>query len=273
MENLSLDSLVPVVSSFVLKVVSVIAILFGAWIIAGWIRRVVKRQFDRREFDATLSRFILGIFRPLLLTLAAISCLGLFGVETTSFAAVIGAVGLAIGLAFQGTLSNLAAGVMLLIFRPFKVGDFVDTGGETGTVNEIELFFTKLDTPQNVRVILPNSTVFGSVIKNFSFNAYRRVDVAVGTDYGEDLRKVRDVLERTAKAIPHQAPDTEPMVFLAELGGSSINWQVRVWTAQATYWEVFQETTRAVKAALDEAGIGIPFPQMDVHLETLNDKR
>lgn len=136
-----------------------------------------------------------------------------------------------------------------------------------GTVNEIELFFTKLDTPQNIRVILPNSTVFGSVIKNFTFNPYRRVDVSVGTDYGADLKRVRDVLERTAAAIPDQAPDTQPQVFLAELGGSSINWQVRVWTAQATYWAVFQETTRAVKKALDDEGISIPFPQMDVHLD------
>lgn len=267
MQSLNFDSFIPVITSFVLKVASVIAILFGAWLVGGWIRRLVARQFEAREFDPTLSRFILGIFRPLLLTLAAISCLGIFGVETTSFAAVIGAVGLAIGLSFQGTLSNLAAGVMLLIFRPFKVGDFVSAGGEMGTVNEIELFFTKLDTPQNIRVILPNSTVFGSVIKNFTFNSYRRVDVAVGTDYGADLKVVRDVLEKTAAAIPNQAPDTKPQVFLAELGGSSINWQVRIWTAQATYWEVFQETTRAVKKALDDEGISIPFPQMDVHLD------
>jgi len=267
MDSLNTDALLSQISAFGLKVVSVIAILFGAWLIGGWLRRVVRRQFEKREFDPTLARFIVGIFRPLLLTLAAISCLGIFGVETTSFAAVIGAVGLAIGLAFQGTLSNLAAGVMLLIFRPFKVGDFIVAGGETGTVNEIELFFTKLDTPQNVRVILPNSTVFGGVIQNFSFNPYRRVDVAVGTDYGEDLKRVREVLEATAATIPHQAPDTKPIVFLASLGDSSINWQVRIWTAQATYWDVYQETTRAVKAALDEAGISIPFPQMDVHLD------
>lgn len=267
MEVLNLDSLIPLIVAFVLKVVSVIAILFGAWIAGGWIRRIVARQFERKAFDPTLARFIVGIFRPLLITLAAVSCLGLFGVETTSFAAVIGAVGLAIGFAFQGTLSNLAAGVMLLIFRPFKVGDFVSAGGESGTVNEIELFFTKLDTPQNVRVILPNSTVFGSVIKNFTFNPYRRVDVSVGTDYGADLKVVRDVLETTAAGIANQAPDTTPQVFLAELGGSSINWQVRIWTAQATYWQVFQETTHAVKKALDDAGISIPFPQMDVHLD------
>jgi small conductance mechanosensitive channel len=250
-----------------IKVVGVFVFLFIAWIVAGAVARYTRKRLEKSDFDATLTKFIGGLIKSGILILALIACLGVFGIQTASFAAVIAALGLAIGLAFQGTLSNFAAGVMLLVFRPFKVGDTINVAGETGTVDEIELFVTKLDSLGNVRVIVPNSEVFGSVIKNFSFNPVRRVDINVGTDYGVDLKKVRDVLEKVAKNVSGQPEGTEPQVFLAELGDSSINWQVRTWATPADYWTVWQSTTNATKKALDDAGISIPFPQMDVHLD------
>jgi small conductance mechanosensitive channel len=194
--------------------------------------------------------------------------LGTFGVKTTSFAAVLGAAGLAVGLALQGTLSNFAAGVMLLIFRPFKVGDTVDIGGKRGKVDEIDIFFTILDTPDNRRFILPNGQVFGAAIENVTFHAIRRADVLVGTDYAADLDETRAVLEAAAALVPGQSPDKPSQVVLVGMGASSIDWEVRVWAPKDTFLDVLQASRRAVKQALDSAGIGIPFPQVDVNFST-----
>jgi small conductance mechanosensitive channel len=185
----------------------------------------------------------------------------------TGFAAVIGASALAVGLAFQGSLSNFAAGVMLLVFRPFKVGDVVNVAGQTGKIDEIGLFTTTMDTADNRRLILPNGSVFGAVIENISYHDTRRLDVAVGSEYPADLDRTREVLLRAARSLPTVLADPEPAAVLLELGDSSINWSVRVWVNAADYWPTRDALTRAVKLALDEAGIGIPFPQMDVHLD------
>jgi small conductance mechanosensitive channel len=264
---MNLDTYVPLIIDYGIKVVGVFVFLLLAWIVAGGLARFLRKRLGQRNFDATLTKFFIGLLKWGILILAAIACLGVFGIQTASFAAVLAAVGLAIGLAFQGTLSNFAAGVMLLVFRPFKVGDTIRVAGETGTVDEIELFVTKLDTLGNVRVIVPNSEVFGSVIKNLSYNPVRRVDINVGTPYDVDLKRVRDVLERVASSVAGQPEGTTPQVFLSELGDSSINWQVRTWSTPADYWTIWQATTDATKKALDEAGINIPFPQMDVHLD------
>ncbi len=156
---------------------------------------------------------------------------------------------------------------MLLVFRPFKVGDVVTVAGQTGKVDEIELFTTTMDTPDNRRLILPNGSVFGAAIENITHHPIRRVDVTVGTDYSADLDQTRDILMKAAVAIPNQVPDKEPAVVLGELGASSVDWSVRIWVETSNYWPTKDALTRSVKNALDEASIGIPFPQMDIHVE------
>ncbi len=250
---------VPALAALVLLVVSFIA--------AAWIGGMVRRGCDRARLDTTLSRFFGRIARWLVLVLAILSILNYFGVQTTGFAAVIGASALAVGLAFQGTLASFAAGVMLLVFRPFKVGDAIKVAGETGKVFEIDLVMTVLDTFDNRRIYIPNNQVFGSTIENISFHPTRRVDVNVGTAYDADLDHVRGVLHEAIQSVDNVHADPEPVVYLSEMGDSSINWAVRVWTDTAEFWAVREALTRAVKMKLDAAQVSIPFPQMDVHLD------
>ena len=249
------------------KVVGVLLALFVAWIIAGWAERGVRKTLERREFDATLTRFFAKLARYVILIGVVLGCLGVFGIQTASFAAVLAAAGFAIGLAFQGTLGNFSAGVMLLVFRPFKVGDFVEVNGETGTCEHIDLFTCEFRTLDNKKLIIPNGAVFGSTITNYTGYDTRRVDVDVGAEYSADIDATRAALEKAAAQIPGTIKDPAPQVFLKALGGSSVDWQVRVWCKTEDYWNVWQATTQACKASLDEAGIGIPFPQQDVHLD------
>lgn len=240
--------------------------LLLAWFVASWVRRALRRGLGQAKFDPTLGKFLSNVARWVILTLAVVACLGTFGVQTTSFAALIGAIGLAVGLGFQGTLSHLASGVLLLVFRPFKVGDMVNLAGTIGKVNEIDLFMTELDTPDGRRVIVPNSKIFGGVIENITHHPRRRVEVAVGVAYGASVDQTRAVLETALQGVPGALADPAPEVVLQELGASSVNWQLRVWASRDDFLKVRQATTRAAKLALDEAGITIAFPQMDVHL-------
>lgn len=249
------------------RIVGALLFFIVLWMIAGWIQSMVTKALNKSKMDRTLSVFFSGAVKWLVLLLGALGALSIFGVETTSFAAVIGAAGLAIGLAFQGSLSNLAAGVMLLIFRPFKVGDVITACGVTAKVTAISLFTTDVDTVDNRRFILPNSSVFGSTIENISFHATRRVDVAVGCDYGADLEETRRALTKAAESIEKGLKDPAPAVVLTGLGASSVDWSVRVWVNASDFWPVKESLTQAVKNHLDEAGIGIPFPQMDVHVD------
>lgn len=244
--------------------------LLLAWFVAGWARRALRRGLGSTKFDPTLGKFLSNVARWVILTLAVIACLGTFGVQTTSFAALVGAVGLAVGLGFQGTLGHLASGVLLLVFRPFRVGDMVSIAGTLGKVNEIDLFMTELDTPDGKRVIIPNNKIFGGVIENITHHPRRRVEVAVGVAYEADLDETRAVLERAVREIPGALPDPAPEVVLQELGSSSVNWQLRVWAPRDDFLKIRQVTTRAAKIALDNAGITIAFPQMDVHLYKQN---
>jgi small conductance mechanosensitive channel len=201
-----------------------------------------------------------------IVVMAVVICLGQFGINTTSLAAVIGAAGLAIGLALQGSLTNIAAGVMLLIFRPFKVGDMIVANGQLAKVDEIELFFTRVDTPDNRRLIIPNSALFGTTVENITFHPHRRADIPVGVSYSADIDKTRKALERAVELTVGGLKDPAPMVFLKGFGASSVDWEVRVFAPAAEFGNVRQSLVRAIKIALDEAGISIPFPQMDVHL-------
>ena len=255
------------VTQYGVRVVGALLLLFAAWVLAGWVGSVVRRSLERANFDLTLTKFFSNVARYVVLILALLSCLGVFGVNVTSFAAVLAAAGFAIGLAFQNSLSNFSAGVMLLVFRPFKVGDVVNVAGHTGIINEIELFTTQMDTFDNRRIIIPNSQVFDSTIENISYHSTRRVDVSVGTEYSADLDKTREVLEGVANAVEAKLPEKDIQVALLELGDSAISWQVRVWVNAPDWWPTREMLTRNIKVALDEAGIGIPFPQMDVHLD------
>lgn len=242
-----------------------LAVLIIGWIIAGIVGRMAAGGLRKARVDETLCRFLGKLVCWGILIMVVLACVGMFGVNVTSFAAVIAAAGFAVGLAFQGTLSSFSAGAMLLIFRPFKVGDYVTVDGQSGTVSEIDLFMTLLDTPDNKRVIIPNSSVFGNVIENYSYHPKRRCDVAVGTSYDADIDQTREVLLAAANAMEHKLDDPAPMVMLLEMSASSINWSVRVWVPSAQFWPTRDALTREIKYRLDEAGIVIPYPQMDVY--------
>ena len=261
------ESTITLITTYAVRVGGALLLLLAAWIIAAWLRRTISRNLEKANFDITLTKFFGNAARYLLLIIAVLGCLEIFGVQATSFAAVLAAAGFAVGLAFQNTLSNFSAGIMLLTFRPFKVGDVVNVAGYVGKVDEIELFTTKIDTFDNRRIIVPNSAVFGSTIENITFHDTRPVDVFVGTDYPANLDETRKVLETAAENVEGRLPDQEVQVVLDSLGDSSINWEVRVWSKTSDFLAVKQALTRAVKIALDDAGKGIPFPQMDVHLD------
>ena len=251
-------------------VLKAIGALFVFWIgrrLIDKIVRLLNSVMEKRGIDPTVGRFASNMLSYAMLAGLVLGILGFFGVDTTSFAALIGAMGLAVGLALQGTLGNFAAGVMILVFKPFKVGDFIDAGGSTGTVEELGIFSTTIKTVDNKQVIVPNGKIFGDTITNVGANPIRRVDVNVGCDYGADIDDCRATLEKVYAHIPDMIQDPAPQIFLVGLGGSSVDWQVRIWCQTPKFWDVHQQTVRAIKKVLDEAEIGIPFPQMDVHLD------
>jgi len=250
---------VPIIKAIVL----ILIVLF----IARWAKKLTVKAATKAKVEVTLAKFFGNLARWAVLIMGGISILGTFGIEATSFAAVVAALGFAIGMAMSGTIGNVAAGVMLLIFRPYKVGDYVDIGGTAGTVHEIELFTTTLDTPDNRRIIVPNGQIFGSTIENVTFHETRRVEVLVGTEYTADLNLARSTLLAAAKSVEGVLSEPEPVAYLNELGGSSIDWKVRVWSKTSDFWAVRERLTQAVKEHLDNAGVGIPFPQMDVHMD------
>jgi small conductance mechanosensitive channel len=253
------------------RVLGVLILLSVGWIIAGWVRRAINRMFANSKVDLTLVKFLANASRWIILVLSILACLGTFGLNVTSFATVLGAAGLAIALGFQGSLSNLAAGIMLMVFRPFKIGDVVVIAGQLGVVDGIDLFTTYLDTPDNRRIVLPNSQIFGNIIENITYHPRRRTDVKVGVVYAADIDRTREVLEDAAKRVVESVPgalaEPPPQVILIDLGASSVNWEVRVWAESKQFFPVRQGSTTMVKKALDTAGIGIPFPQMDVWIK------
>ena len=248
--------------------IAAVAILVIGWFVVRLVRALVRRSLARAAVDQTLIRFVANMVYIAGMALVVISAVGRIGVSTASFAAVLAAAGLAIGLAFQGTLSNFAAGILIIVFRPFKVGDYIEAGGISGTVEEVQLFTTALDTPDNRRVIVGNADVSGSAITNFSFHPTRRVDLVFGFGYGDDIDRAKQVVEELLAADDRILDDPAPTVAVLALADSSVNLAVRPWVARADYWSVFFDITEAVKKAFDREGIEIPFPQRDVHLRT-----
>jgi len=249
------------------KIVGVLIAIWLSFRLAAWLEKKVTSVLRARKFDEALSLFFGSLARWLLIIMAVTGCLGVFGVDTTSLAALIGAAGLAIGLAFQGTLGNFAAGVMLLTFRPFSIGDYIKVGAQEGVVAEIGLFVTAMDTLDNRRVIIPNSTVTAGTIENYTHNEFRRVDIDVGVSYGADLDAARKALDAAAAGVEGRDAEHGHQIFLKGLGESSVDFQVRVWCKPDIYWDVWDATIEAVKKGLDSNEVEIPFPQMDLHVK------
>ena len=261
-----MDKLVAYGTPLALKILAAVAILVLGRILVGVVTGVVRRMMERHKVEATLSKFLVSLTRIALMTFVIIAAIRALGVETTSFIAVIGAAGLAIGLALQGSLANLASGVMLVLFRPFKVGDYVEAGGTAGTVAVIHIFSTVLTTPDNKKVILPNGRITADNITNYSAMDTRRIDMVFGIGYDDDLKKAKTVLEGILREDGRVLADPAPTVAVMELGDSSINFAVRPWVRTADYWSVYFDINEKVKLTFDREGISIPFPQQDVHL-------
>lgn len=249
-----------------LDLLGAIAILIVGWIVAGWARRSLLRALDRTTVDPTLKPFFANALRYLILILVLIAVLAQFGIQTASIIAMLGAAGLAIGLALQGTLQNIAAGIMLLFLRPFRIGDYVDAEGIAGTVDEIGLFTTRLHTFDGVYVEAPNSTLWNRTITNYSRLPTRRLDVPVGISYADDIDKAQAALLDLMRSDSRIHKDPAPEVMVLSLGDSSVNLNLRCWTDAANYWALLFDTTKGAKQRLDAEGITIPFPQRDVHL-------
>jgi small conductance mechanosensitive channel len=249
-----------------LKVIAAVAIfIIGRWI-AKLIRRIVRRVMEKAEVEPIIIGFASSMAYIALLAFVVIAALGQLGIQTTSFIAILGAAGLAIGLALQGSLANFAAGFLMIVFRPFKVGDFIEGAGVAGVVQEIQIFTTTLKTPDNKTIIIPNAKLSGDNIINYSAQETRRVDMTVGVAYDADLAHVKNVLNDIISKDERIFADPAPKVAVAELADSSVNFVVRVWTKTADYWGVKFDATEAIKNRFDAEGIGIPFPQHDIHI-------
>ncbi|WP_069216297.1 small-conductance mechanosensitive channel MscS [Vibrio cholerae] len=252
------------------NVISAILILFIGNLVVKGVAGSVANVLKKKEMDKAVVDFIHGLVRYTLFIIVLIAALSRIGVQTASVVAVLGAAGLAVGLALQGSLSNFAAGVLIVAFRPFKAGDYVEIAGVAGSVDSILIFQTVLKTPDNKMVVVPNSAVIGGAITNYSRHATRRVDMVIGVSYKSDLQKTKRVLRETLEKDPRILKDPDITIGVLTLADSSINFVVRPWCKTEDYWKVYYDSMQAIKEALDANGIEIPFPQMDVHLNKIN---
>ncbi|APZ44019.1 mechanosensitive ion channel family protein [Acidihalobacter ferrooxydans] len=247
-------------------VVALIVLLIGLWL-AGLITALVGKVLTKANVDAMLVRFIDSILKVLLQIVVIIAALGQLGVQTTSLIAILGAAGLAIGLALQSSLSNFAAGVLLLVFKPFKAGDFIEAGGVLGVVEHVRVFNSVLRTPDNREIIVPNGHIYNGVITNFSARDTRRIDLVVGISYDADIRKAKSLVETILTNDTRVLKDPAATFGVMDLADSSVNLYIRPWVASADYWGTRCDLLEVIKTTFDANGIGIPFPQMDVHLD------
>jgi len=261
------DQLLPMIVEHGLSLAGAIIILIAGWIFAGWAGRKIREKAAASErFDDTLVPIFGQTIRVLILIVTILAVLGQFGIQTASIIAVLGAAGLAVGLALQGTLGNVASGMMLLILRPFKVGDVVDIGGTMGVVDEIGLFTTQMHTFDNIGIVMPNSRVWGAQIMNYSRFEIRRVDMEFGISYADDMQKAMELIRQVLEQEERVLKEPEPLIAIANLGDSSVDIRVRPWTQSSNVWPLRYAVTQKVKESFDANGISIPFPQRDVHL-------
>jgi len=268
--NIDLDALFSMIAelatTYGLKFVLAIVVLVIGLIIIKALTKGVLRMMKRGNVDESLVPFIKSLVSVTLKVLLIISIMSMIGIQMTSFIAVLGAAGLAVGLALQGTLQNFAGGVIILLFKPYKVGDYITTQGYSGTVKEIQIFTTILTTPDNQTVIIPNSPIAVNPLTNYSTQETRRVDFTFGIGYSDDIDEARYVINKIINEDERILKDPEPLIKISNLGDSSVDFATRVWVKSGDYWSVFFDTNEKVKKAFDSEGISIPFPQQDVHL-------
>lgn len=264
--ELQIDTIYGFISMYAMKVVIALAIFFIGKFIAKKVVHLSQKMMRKSKIDETLVSFSGNILYGLALAFVCIAALSQLGINTTSLAAVIAAAGLAIGLALQGSLSNLAAGVMLILFRPFKLGDYVAAGGTDGTIEEINIFTTKMKSPDNKEITVPNGEIIAGVIVNYSAKPTRRVDLVFGVGYDDDLKKVKEVLTKIVNADDRILKEPAPVIAVHELADNSVNFICRPWVASADYWAVFWDLQEKAKIEFDKAGITIPYPQRDMHI-------
>lgn len=262
----TLNMIKDMVAAYGLKIVGAVVVLLAGVYMARIIKSLIRRLLTQRKVDSIIVSFLVNLTHVSLVVLVIMAALSIAGVPTTSAVAVIGAAGLAIGLALQGSLSNFAAGFLLIVLRPFKKGDYIEGAGTAGIVDEMQVFNTILNTPDNRRVIVPNSKLTNDNIINYSANETRRIDLVFGVSYGDDLRKVKAVLQRIVEADPRVLKEPPAEILVSELADSSVNFIMRAWVRPNAYWPFKFETTEKVKLTFDAEGISIPFPQRDVHL-------
>ncbi len=244
---------------------AIITLIVGLWVIKR-ISKLTSRSFDRQKIDPSLKPFLIGTISIILKILLIISVMMMIGIEMVSFVAILGAVSLAIGMALSGTLQNFAGGVMIILFKPYKVGDFIDAQGYMGIVKEIQIFNTILTTPDNKTIIIPNGGLSTGSMTNFSTEPQRRVDFVFGIGYDDDIDKAKNLIKSLIEADKRILKDPEPFIAVSELADSSVNFVVRVWANAADYWGIFFDMTENVKKLFDKEGVSIPFPQTDVHV-------
>jgi small conductance mechanosensitive channel len=247
-------------------VVALLIFILGKWIARG-VSNAVVRAMNKRDVDVTITRFVGSLVYGILFAFVIVAALSQLGIETTSFIAMLGAAGLAVGLALQGSLSNFAAGVLLIMFRPLRAGDFVEAAGVSGVVEEVGIFTTILKTGDNKVIIVPNSGIMGTTITNYSLEKNRRIDLLVGISYDADIRQAREIVQQLMAADDRILKDPAASVGVADLADSSVNLAIRPWVKSADYWAVRGDLLEAIKIAFDEKDIGIPYPQMSVHFE------
>jgi small conductance mechanosensitive channel len=261
-----IQELMPQLETFGIRIAIALAIfVVGRWI-ASLVTKMVKRAMAKANVEETLLKFLGNLIYYVLLVAVVIATINQLGIQTTSLLAVLGAAGLAVGLALQGSLSNFAAGVMIVGFRPYKVGDFIEAGGVNGVVEAVQIFTTVMRTGDNKKIIVPNSQIMAGEITNFSANPTRRVDLVAGCGYDDDLDKVRGVLEDILAKDERILPDPAPTIAVSELADSSVNFVVRPWVNSGDYWGVYFDVTEQIKKRFDAEGVSIPYPQRDVHL-------
>lgn len=257
----------PLVISYGIKILlALVVFVVGKWL-AKKVAGLFKSSMLKSGIDGTVATFAANLANGLLLTVVIIAALAQLGIQTASFVAIIGAAGLAVGLALQGSLSNFASGVMIILFRPIKQGDFIEAGGVSGVVKDISIFVTTLTSGDNKTIIVPNSGIIGGAITNYSTQPTRRIDMVVGIAYDADIRKAKEILQQLADEDERVLKDPSTTVAVLELADSSVNLVFRPWVASGDFWPVKFDLTEKVKLKFDEAGIGIPFPQMDVHIQ------
>lgn len=251
---------------FGIKVATALAIFYVGKLVIRMVVGAIRKVMRKQDVDRTLETFICNLVRVALTVVVVIAAVGALGVETTSFIAIFGAAGLAVGLALQGSLSNFASGVLIVLFRPYRVGDFIEAAGIAGSVEQVQILTTILKTGDNKQIIVPNSQIMDSIITNYSANDTRRIDMVVGVSYEDDLDKVRATLEELIAAEDRILAEPAAIIAVSELADSSVNFVVRPWASTSDYWGVKFDLTEAIKKRFDKDGISIPFPQQDVHL-------